>query len=353
MSLLTLVYNIVLFAALVAALVYTYRRPTEVRATAARHGLFFLCGLAAVGAALTPWGGFGRFQLLAWALFLHLPLYFTGLVPLLWRQRRIAVASLVIAVIAWGVGLEAFVIEPRWLEVTHLEIQSDKIDEPITIALLADIQTDNAGAWERDVLAQVVAEEPDLIIFAGDYVQHHDPLEYQNTVERLNIIIREAGLNPPLGIIAARGNVDHRGWERIFEGTGAITPDAREVLDLGPVTVTALSLPESFDGAEVDPVTDFHIVVGHAPDFALDTPPAELLLAGHTHGGQVRLPFLGPIFTLSRVPRDWAAGVSEVAPGSTLVVSRGIGMERDHAPRLRFLCRPEVVIITLVPAPGS
>jgi hypothetical protein len=50
------------------------------------------------------------------------------------------------------------------------------------------------------------------------------------------------------------------------------------------------------------------------------------------------------------VPLAWADGVTELAPGRTLVVSRGIGMERGYAPRLRFNCRPEIVIIDLVPA---
>jgi len=63
----------------------------------------------------------------------------------------------------------------------------------------------------------------------------------------------------------------------------------------------------------------------------------------------VQLPFIGPLMTLTAVPRAWASGVTTIAPGKTLVVSRGIGMERGHAPRLRFLCRPEVVVIDLLP----
>ncbi len=87
--------------------------------------------------------------------------------------------------------------------------------------------------------------------------------------------------------------------------------------------------------------------------FALGSVPADLLIAGHTHGGQVRLPLIGAIMTLSRIPRRWAAGLTDLPGGGRLLVSRGTGMERANAPRLRFLCRPELVVIDLTPAAGT
>lgn len=99
----------------------------------------------------------------------------------------------------------------------------------------------------------------------------------------------------------------------------------------------------------VAPQEQFHIVLGHRPDFALGDIHADLLIAGHTHGGQVQLPFIGPLTTRTDVPRDWAVGVTDIGDGRTLVVSRGTGLERHHAPRLRFMCRPEIVVIDLHP----
>ena len=74
-----------------------------------------------------------------------------------------------------------------------------------------------------------------------------------------------------------------------------------------------------------------------------------MLLAGHTHGGQVRFPLVGALVTNARVPRSWAAGLTELPGGNRLLVSRGIGMECGYAPRIRFLCRPELVVIDLGP----
>jgi predicted MPP superfamily phosphohydrolase len=120
--------------------------------------------------------------------------------------------------------------------------------------------------------------------------------------------------------------------------------------DLGLLTLTALDRGDSRRGRHPVPaVPGFHVVLGHAPDFALAAPPADLLLAGHVHGGQVRMPGWGPLLTLSRVPRTWAAGRTDLPGGGTLIVSRGIGLERGDAPRLRLFCRPELVVVELEP----
>lgn len=61
------------------------------------------------------------------------------------------------------------------------------------------------------------------------------------------------------------------------------------------------------------------------------------------------MPLLGPVMTLSQVPRSWASGLTELGSDAHLLVSRGVGMERGKAPRLRFLCRPEIAIVDVAP----
>ena len=93
------------------------------------------------------------------------------------------------------------------------------------------------------------------------------------------------------------------------------------------------------------------ILIGHAPDFAIHwiqqgcNLPV-LSIAGHTHGGQIVIPGFGPPLTLSRVPRRYASGFHQLGQG-WLLVSRGIGHERGHAPRIRMFCRPELCVVEL------
>jgi len=198
-----------------------------------------------------------------------------------------------------------------------------------------------------------MAYRPDLVLFGGDYIQGGPGVSDTQARAALNRVIQAAELTAPLGCFAVRGNIDlHEPWQESFAGTGVRTCEQTTNIDSGELDVLLLSYADSLrTDLALGPRPGFRIVVGHSPDFALGTARADLLLAGHTHGGQVRLPFIGPILTLSRVRRRWASGVTELPGSATLIVPHGVGMERRHAPRMRFLCPPEVYIIDITPGP--
>ena len=86
------------------------------------------------------------------------------------------------------------------------------------------------------------------------------------------------------------------------------------------------------------------VLLYHTPDL-IEVAAAEgvdLYLAGHTHGGQIRLPWYGALVTASRYGKRFEAGYYQVGP-TQLYVSRGLGFEGLGAPRARFLCPPEIV----------
>jgi len=346
-----LIYN--LAAALFSAgILYLLFRNREERAVE-RSILLSIVELSflLLSGILFPMDGFGRIQLMTWGLFVHFPVYLIGSIMLLRRHNKFySNVLIVIFALILVVALDAFVVEPHSLELTRIRLTSEKITEPVTVALLADIQTDLPGSFEERVLDLVKSEDPDLILLAGDYLQIMDPDQYLASVKVLNELFLEADLSPRLGSVAVRGNVDRNGWKGIFQGMDILLFEETTTVDLGPLTLTGVDWLDSENPAlEVSGSEKYHIILGHSPNYSLGAIEGDLLLAGHTHGGQIQLPGIGPVMTLSAVPRSWASGLSEIHPDQFLLVSRGIGLERGHAPRLRFLCHPELIMIDLLP----
>ncbi|MBN1249445.1 MAG: metallophosphoesterase [Anaerolineae bacterium] len=352
-------YNVFMVAMLAVALTvlgwYLRRHSTN----PGRDGLLIaaLTGVLAVsgllGAVFYHGSLFGAAQLLAWGAFLHAPVFLVG-IGLLYRSRRppLATGAFALALCLGLVALDAFLIEPHWLDTTMVEIRSPKLSEPVRVVVLADIQTDRPGRYEARVLWEAMAQAPDLILLAGDYIHlGRRSGSYEEEMAALRDLLVAADLQAPLGIYAIAGNVDRPGlWTEIFAGLPVMTTEETTRYDLGPLVLTSLSMADAFGtSVALPPEERYHIVLGHSPNFSLAPVGGDLLVAGHTHGGQVQLPFLGPLLTLSVVPRGWASGVTEIGWDRWLVVSRGIGMERGAAPRVRFLCRPELVIVDLIP----
>lgn len=297
---------------------------------------------------------FAAFHLLAYGWFLHVPLLLIVGALFQWeRRRKFAGLGLVAAAGLIVVAVDCLVVEPYWLEVSRVELRSSKLDRPLRIALVADLQTDRIGIHERNALTSVMRARPDLILWAGDYLQSPES-DYDRLLGEFKQLLAELNFGAPRGAFAVAGNTDVERWKELFQNSNVtVLPHTSECV-LDDVKLTALSVNDTFD-PELNIANDsrFHIVLGHAPDYALGQIDADLLLAGHTHGGQVQLPGIGPLLTLSRVPRKWASGVTQLPSSATLIVSRGVGMERRDAPRLRFLCRPEVVIIDVLPMNGG
>jgi predicted MPP superfamily phosphohydrolase len=345
----TILYQSGMAALVILGLVGLRRRPGAGQ-WGATTGVITLC--AFVVARLLAREKFLVMRLAAYGLFLHLSIWLAVSSVLMWRERRwLSRLSALAAGLLVAVAADAFLWEPTWLEVTRVELRSPKLAQRVRVVLLADIQTDEFTAYEQNVLRRAVAEKPDLVLLAGDYLQDNQEGRYR-VGRQLNAFLRQLPLRAPLGVFAVRGNVDDNDWPRAFQGLDVHTIGPTETFDLGPLQLTCLSTDASFQRDPTLPATSeskYHVVLGHSPNFALGANRADLMLAGHTHGGQVRLPLLGPVTTLSDVPRRYAAGLTDRAAGGKLFVSRGIGLERGNAPRLRFLCRPQLVVFDLLP----
>ncbi len=271
------------------------------------------------------------------------------------RFKLMALTNTVLLVIVGFVGVDAFLVEPHMLEVTKHSIISDKVDSPLRIAILADFQTDQIGDYERSVLKQVADEKPDQFLLPGDYIQTISAQEWAEQRDKFKQIFKDLKISPKHGTFAVQGNVDDFScWQQLFSDIPGHTFEQSETVSAGPVDITGLSF---YDGRNSDLKVNrsenskkFHIVMAHYPDFSLGKIDADLLVAGHCHGGQVQLPFYGPIVTMSMVPKRWVNGdLVRLPSGSNLLISRGVGMERQNAPRLRFCCRPQLIFVNLMP----
>ena len=229
-----------------------------------------------------------------------------------------------------------------------MHLSSSKLKKPLRIGVLSDLQTDHVGNYERQALQTILDNKPDIILLPGDYIQVMPPARWEE-MKALHDTLEEMKFQAQNGTYAVRGNVDDNTWPSIFAGLPIKTFEHNDdVPAREDVVVRGLSFDDSFDTHEkidADPA-HYLIAFGHAPDFSLGDAHADLLVAGHTHGGQVQIPAFGPLITFSKVPKEWAeGGTFAVRDGTTLVLTCGVGMERFYAPRMRFLCKPEVVII--------
>jgi hypothetical protein len=258
------------------------------------------------------------------------------------RPRRWPLWTL--AALLLAVTIYAFAIEPYRIEVTRHQVRLP-VRSPIKIAHLTDLHSRGLGRRERALLAHLAAEAPDLIVVTGDSLAERGDLAQAGALL--------GRLQAPLGVWLVRGNWEN--WqrqpgerERLQElGVHLLVNEARPVRpDLWLVGLDdALSgHPEDAAFAAVPPGTPC-VALFHAPGyFDRGRIRCPLSLSGHTHGGQVTLPLFGPIW-LPPGSSTYVAGWYS-ARGRQMYVSRGIGTSILD---VRFLCPPELVILTLTP----
>jgi predicted MPP superfamily phosphohydrolase len=240
------------------------------------------------------------------------------------------------------------------IEVTRNEIVIDDLPEAFDgyrIAFLTDTHVASflRRTFYRAVVDQVRAFDPDLILLGGDFVSFHRhiPLLRDRLLD---------GLTARDGVFAVLGNHDY--WSGPQDVMDAMTAcgvrfltNAHVMLARGAATLPLCGIDEVYRG-KPDPAAAFAsidaarpcLAISHHPDI-IDILPRrriDLLLCGHTHGGQIRFPFFGAVVVPSMHEAEYASGFHRLGP-VLVYVSRGIG----SIPPLRILCRPEVATFTL------
>jgi len=265
--------------------------------------------------------------------------------------RRLAILALVLGLL---VAAYARFVEPRRLEVTHTRIVSPRLPRAmgqVRIAHLSDIhwRENRDGVLVARMVELTNQQLPDLIVLTGDLVN----ARHTGSLDPFGRLLGR--LTAPLGVLAVLGGHDEEaGAEQVvalLEENGIrVLRDEAVPLRIGRTVVWLLGLRDNSEKyvspAELVqslPPGARYILLAHSPDVALeaDALKAGLVLSGHTHGGQLCLPLLGPLVVPSRFGRKFASGL--VWQHETPVyVSRGLG---TTVLRARLLCRPEVAIL--------
>ena len=304
----------------------------------------------------------------------ELPLTLFGVAAVLaalaatWRGRRKGLVWLALLYVFIGVDLLALryyvtSVEPQRLVVKHVRLETPKLTKPLRVLHISDIQSGGIGDYEVEVFAKIKALNPDLIVNTGDFLQVVPPATFESEFPKLMDLIKE--VNPRLGTFGVYGDTERELYRYSAEQLSPLrmlsSRSAQVDTGGGIVNLHGLSLYQSKNQIWATRTVDdwltqtdageFRILFGHAPDYALKVVdlPIDLCLAGHTHGGQVRLPWYGAPVIDSEVPQEWARGFRRVGI-PYLNVSAGAGSNRfEGLPPLRFNCPTEMTLIELVP----
>jgi uncharacterized protein len=258
-------------------------------------------------------------------------------------------------VLIFALVIDGFAIEPMRITVTRVSVADPYHSggQPMRIVQISDLHIEHTNSLDTRCIDTVNALQPDIIVLTGDILNTSFYTDPQALADFRTLIGR---LRAGTGIYAVRGNVDTPDLaRRAYQGLPVTLLEDRWV-DLTvkgrPVALAGIATHEDLDldrralarVAQTVPRRRLDILLYHTPDLIPEAAAAgfNLLMAGHTHGGQIRLPLYGALTTFSAYGKRYEMGAYR--EGQLLAyVSRGVGMEGWLVPRMRFLCPPEVV----------
>ena len=248
----------------------------------------------------------------------------------------------------------AAMIEPQWLAIERVTVRLARLPRELDGFTLAQLSDLHHGPYigDAEIRAAVAATnqlQPAAVVLTGDYITRE--------ADRADDCARELGaLRAPHGVYAVLGNHDH--WSGPEHVARALSAQSIQVLvnDAAPIErngarlwiagvdevwMRRADLPQAL---RLAPHGETTILLAHEPDYAEESKrsPIDLQLSGHSHGGQVRLPFYGaPV--LPYLAQKYPIGLAR-AGALWVYTNRGIGVV---SPPIRFNCRPEITLLTL------
>jgi hypothetical protein len=254
-------------------------------------------------------------------------------------SRRKFIASVLLAT-PCAIGADARWVEPTWLKVQRIRIGSGTPSH--RLVHFTDIHHKGDGAYLESVVRTINSLSPDFVCFTGDIIE-----EEKFLAEALELL---SGIQAP--IFGVPGNHDY--WSNIsfepvhkcFAATGgAWLLDEQRKIANGKINLIGATCSHANQAMVPLDHSAKNILLIHYPAWVkkLGGQKFDLMLAGHSHGGQVRIPFYGPVMVPFGV-EEFDLGLFETNSGP-LYVNSGIGYVYGY--NFRFNCRPEITVIEI------
>ncbi len=261
-------------------------------------------------------------------------------------KSKLVVVVHIIAVLGILAYLYGYFIEPYNLEINKVYLKTPKLKNgEIVVVEISDLHLDDKVFNEWKMIKLVNDIDPDVIVFCGDSIN------VERTLGRLKEVLSQ--LKAKLGKFAVKGNFDTAYWYNLdlFSGTGFKELDKKTISIEKNGDWFTISGVRPYAGVQklfflqgLDK-NKYNILLSHYPKAVEDVKgyAIDLVLAGHTHGGQICLPFYGAIATMAKYGKRYESGLYQVNK-SFIYVNKGLGLGGGRVPRIRLFCRPEITV---------
>lgn len=257
-------------------------------------------------------------------------------------MKKLIIFLIFIFLIIYG-----FFIEPNMLVVNNYKIHDEAL-KGIKIVFVGDFHIKPKTDERLKRVVELINEQnPDIVLSVGDFVNGHTP---EMTMPIEDITAKLKTVKPE--IITVLGNHDY--WvdrvnipKRLKESGIKILSNSNIKINIKGKDLYIAGVEDLYTGnpkvyEALDNTKNPVILLTHSPDVFVDLPKrVNLTLAGHVHGGQVRIPFIGAIIVPSEYGNRFSQGLIE-ENGKKMIVTRGIGTSTLP---VRFNCIPEIVVI--------
>jgi len=271
--------------------------------------------------------------------------------------KLLLITTITLTTIIVGGYIYSRYVEPSLLIVNREKLENSKLETPLKLVFFGDTHLGEFNDNDQldRIVAKINAENPDLVIFTGDLIG--STKNFSVNPEEISLGLSK--INATYGKVAVMGNheyalIDNYNYEDLMNAAG-FEVLVNDWLDIPELNVRLLGLDDVYRGNPDIDLTDealensYNILLTHEPDIVdeMTIDAVQLVLAGHTHGGQITLPYLTEMI-LPANGKKYVKGLFVIGnQGQTsLFVTKGTGMTKLP---FRFMNVPEIVAIEVSP----